>query len=70
MTSRGNGYWESDYGCFDAALIASGDYLVGDVMIARTDGDLVIGYIDSCSKRDVQEVEAWAAEYGFEIEWR
>lgn len=68
MTNRGNGYWEADHGVFNSCLIKS-DYYTGDVIIAKTDGELVIGYADSCSNQDRQEVEKWADEYGYPVEW-
>lgn len=65
MTSRGNGYTEIDVGVFNAGLITA-----YGVMIAKTDGDIIIGYTDTCNRRDAQEVENWADEYGYPVEWR
>ena len=59
-TNRGDGYFEYDRGKFDAGLA----YWQNEV--ARTDGDLVIGY----DKRHRKAIEEWADEYGLEIEWR
>jgi N-dimethylarginine dimethylaminohydrolase len=69
MVSRGNDYWVADLGVRDAALIHSYYEDEGDVIIARTDEDVVIAYSDRCSKRDVEEVKEWADEFGYEIEW-
>ena len=68
MINRGNGYWQAEYGCRDACLITT-DYYAGDTVIARTDGDVIIGYANECSERDKQEVTEWADEYGYPVEW-
>lgn len=56
---RGNGYYEYEYGRFDAALVYDGE------MIARTDGDRIIGY----NRFHKKEINEWAAEYGYNVEW-
>lgn len=68
MTYRGNGYFESERGCFNSSLIY---WVFGDeyVEIARTDYDSVIGYKEYRSQHG-SEIEEFADDYGYEIEWR
>lgn len=56
---RGDGYYEYPRGRFDASLV------YGNEEVARTSGDVVIGY-DACHRT---EIEKWADEYGFNVEW-
>ena len=70
MTNRGNGYFEAEYGCRDAALIEAGYSMMDcDHMIARTDGDVIYAYSDCYSKRNAEEINKWADEYGYQVEW-
>ena len=59
MRSRGNGYYETEIGRFDAGLVYDG------VLVARTNFDIVECY-DIKHKKEIQE---WADEYDLPVEW-
>ena len=63
MSNRGNGYYETDRGIRDAALLYdNGDELVE---IAHTSGDEIYAY-DRVHEKEIRE---WANEYGYMIVW-
>lgn len=67
--SGGAYYFDAERGRFDAFLIREARTpFEDDEVIAYTDGDCVIGTPKNIS--DHAEIEDWADEFGYEIEWR
>ena len=61
---RGNGYYQTELGKFDAALVYDSPNEL--VEVARTDGDAVIGW----DKQHTQAITEWANDYGLDLIWR
>lgn len=62
-------YYEAERGRFDAFLIREAKSpFYDDEVIAYTDGEHVIGEPKSFS--DIEEIQDWADEFGYEVELR